>query len=87
MVNKTITKKLIKHFTERYSNQNKNKYKFGLINYPNNNSDFFRNILKDEENIKMLRIEDEDRINDSDFLALIINKEDFKRADFLLINK
>ena len=35
----------------------------------------------------MLRIEDEDRINDSDFLALIINKEDFKRSDFLLINK
>ena len=83
--NKIITRKLIQNVVERYSN--KNKYKIGLINYSKNNSDFFRSMFNKNENIRIFQIEDEDGINDSDFLGFIINKEDFKRADFILLNK
>lgn len=87
--NKTITKKLMKNIIERYSNENKdkNKSRIGIINYSNNNLDFFIDIYKENENINILKIEEDERINDSDFLAFIINSEDFRRKDFLLLNK
>ena len=87
--NKTISKKLIKNVIEKYSNEDKskNKSKIGLINYSNKNSDFFINLFENNKNINILRIEDEEIINNSDFLAFIINKEDLVRVDFLLLNK
>ena len=85
--NKTITKKLIKNIIKRYLNEDNNKNKIGIINYSNKNSDFFVKIFKENTNINILQIEDEDRINDSDFLAFIFNQEDIRTSDFLLVNK